>query len=325
MVKICLDAGHGINTPGKRCLKSIDPNETREWWLNNRVANYVEDGLTEYEGYKLLRVDDRTGKTDVARRTRTDKANNWKADIYVSIHHNAGINGGSGGGIVVYRYTNSSKFTKAMQKRLYDLLIKHTGLKGNRASPLAEAKFDVISWTTMPAVLIEGGFMDSKVDTPIILTDKHARGYAKAVVEFLATEYKLKKKATANTSTALRKGDKGDLVKKLQIDLISLGFKMDPYGVDGSYGLKTKEAVTLFQKKYKLKIDGIAGPETQGKIKDLLAELNKPNTTPKPTNKVLYRVIIDSKQIGAYAELDNIIDQIKICYGKAKEILIQRV
>ena len=28
--------------------------------------------------------------------TRTSKANSWGADIYLSIHHNAGINGGSG-------------------------------------------------------------------------------------------------------------------------------------------------------------------------------------------------------------------------------------
>ena len=26
---ICIDAGHCLSTPGKRCLKSIDPNETR--------------------------------------------------------------------------------------------------------------------------------------------------------------------------------------------------------------------------------------------------------------------------------------------------------
>ena len=26
---ICIDAGHYIGTPGKRCLKSIDPGETR--------------------------------------------------------------------------------------------------------------------------------------------------------------------------------------------------------------------------------------------------------------------------------------------------------
>lgn len=194
MVKIALDAGHGMNTPGKRCLKSLDKNETREWALNSRVANYVESYLKEYEGYELMRVDDRTGRTDVALSTRTKKANDWKADIYLSIHHNAGINGGSGGGITVYRYPNSSKMTKAMQKRLYDLLIKHTGLKGNRASPLGEANFHVLRETKMAAVLIENGFMDSRTDVPIILSDVHARKTAQGIVEFLVEHFKLKKK-----------------------------------------------------------------------------------------------------------------------------------
>lgn len=196
MTKICLDAGHGLNTPGKRCLKSLDKNETREWTLNNRVANYVEDLLKEYEGYELMRVDDRTGKRDIPLSERTKKANDWKADIYISIHHNAGINGGSGGGIVVYRYPNSSKMTKAMQKRLYDLLIKYTGLKGNRASPLGEANFHVLRETKMAAVLIENGFMDSRTDVPIILSDAHARKTADGIVEFVVEHFKLKKKPT---------------------------------------------------------------------------------------------------------------------------------
>lgn len=194
MARIALDAGHGINTAGKRVLKSLDPNETREWTLNNRVANYVEEGLKAYTGYELLRLDDRTGKRDVPLAERTNAANKFNADILISVHHNAGIGGGTGGGIVVYRYPNSSKFTKAMQKRLYDSLIRHTGLKGNRTSPLAEANFHVLRESKMGAVLIENGFMDSRTDVPIILSDAHARNTAKAIVEFLAMEYKLKEK-----------------------------------------------------------------------------------------------------------------------------------
>ncbi len=196
MIKIALDAGHGINTPGKRVMKRFDSKETREWTLNSRVAEYVEEYLKEYEGYQLLRVDDRTGKRDVPLSERTKKANDWKADIYISIHHNAGINGGAGGGITVYRYPNSSKMTKAMQKRLYDLLIKHTGLKGNRASPLGEANFHVLRETKMAAVLIENGFMDSRTDVPIILSDAHARKTAEGIVEFVVDHFKLKKKPT---------------------------------------------------------------------------------------------------------------------------------
>ena len=45
MFKIAIDAGHGLYTAGKRCLKSIDPNETREWVLNSRIAGKVIEKL----------------------------------------------------------------------------------------------------------------------------------------------------------------------------------------------------------------------------------------------------------------------------------------
>lgn len=39
--KLALDAGHGMDTSGRRCLKSLDPEEHREWWLNDRVCRYI--------------------------------------------------------------------------------------------------------------------------------------------------------------------------------------------------------------------------------------------------------------------------------------------
>ena len=45
MAKIAIDAGHGLKTAGKRCLKSLDKNETREWVLNNRVSVALADYL----------------------------------------------------------------------------------------------------------------------------------------------------------------------------------------------------------------------------------------------------------------------------------------
>ena len=41
MLKLALDAGHCLHTSGKRCLKTIDPNQTREWVLNDRIARLV--------------------------------------------------------------------------------------------------------------------------------------------------------------------------------------------------------------------------------------------------------------------------------------------
>ena len=159
--KIALSAGHGRYTAGKRCLKSLDPKETREWVLNDRIADKVEKLLSDYNGYELLRVDDTTGNTDVALATRVSAANNWGADDYVSLHHNAGIKGGKGGGIVAYVWTKASAASRDMQKELYNELVAATGLKGNRATPIDEANLYECRVTTMPAVLLELGFMDS--------------------------------------------------------------------------------------------------------------------------------------------------------------------
>ena len=183
--KIALTAGHYMGTYGKRCMKSLDPNETREWWLNDRIADKVEKLLQNYLGWELIRTDDTTGQKDISLTARTNAANNFKADFYLSIHHNAGINGGKGGGIVSIVYTKASAESLEWQKELYDALIAATGLKGNRATPLAKQNLHEVRETSMPAVLLELGFMDSATDVPVILTEKFADQCAAAIVKVL--------------------------------------------------------------------------------------------------------------------------------------------
>ena len=194
MFKLALNAGHYLNTAGKRCLKALDKNETREWTLNDRICDKIEQKLKAYDGYSLLRIDDTTGSTDVSLSDRVTKANSWGANLYLSIHHNAGINGGTGGGVVAYTYTKVDDTTKAWQKDLYNAIIKHSGLKGNRANPLASANLYECRKTTMPCVLLECGFMDSKTDVPVILTDDFADKVASACVEVIVAKGKLTKK-----------------------------------------------------------------------------------------------------------------------------------
>ena len=183
---ICIDAGHYIGTPGKRCLKRIDPGETREWTLNSRVADKLEAILAGYE-CQTMRVDDVTGKRDVTLSQRVAAANRARADVYLSIHHNAGINGGSGGGIVAIVAPKHQRQSEVVRDAVYRYTVAATGLRGNRAQPLAEQSLYVLNYTTMPATLIELGFMDSLTDTPIILTeefaDQAAAGLAAALVE----------------------------------------------------------------------------------------------------------------------------------------------
>lgn len=196
MFKIALGAGHGINTAGKRCLKTLDPKETREWFLNDRICDLVESYLKAYEGYALVRLDDSDdGEENVPLATRVNKANEWGADFYLSIHHNAGINGCTGGGIVAYTHPDSSKASVEWRDALYDALIKHTGLRGNRSTPKATSNLYVLRKSSMPAVLLELGFMDSATDVPVILTDEYAQQCARAIVEVIVQRGKLTKKA----------------------------------------------------------------------------------------------------------------------------------
>lgn len=189
---VCIDAGHGRYTPGKRCLKSIDQNETREWVLNSRIADKLQALLSQYD-CQTIRVDDVTGETDVSLEERCERANSAGADVYVSIHHNAGITGGSGGGIVVYIHPSHQKQSEVVQEAVYRHLVEETGLKGNRSNPMAESSLYVLGKTRMPAVLCECGFMDSTTDTPVILTENFADQAARGLCGAMAEVYALKK------------------------------------------------------------------------------------------------------------------------------------
>src|SRR5690606_28846364 len=99
-MKIVIDAGHGPETPGKRSPDG----SLREYQFNSAVARYVIDELKEYENVKLLSThrDDR----DVPLKERTDTANAWGAELFVSIHANAAGDGGwnSAQGIETFVY-----------------------------------------------------------------------------------------------------------------------------------------------------------------------------------------------------------------------------
>ncbi len=60
MVKIAIDAGHGLYTAGKRT-----PADEREWSFNNKVVNAAIKYLNEYKDVTIIRLDDPTGKRDV--------------------------------------------------------------------------------------------------------------------------------------------------------------------------------------------------------------------------------------------------------------------
>lgn len=190
MLKIAIDAGHYKGTPGRRCLAALDPSETREWELNRRVADKLETLLAGYD-CQVLRVDDRTGDRLIDLGDRVAAANGWPSDVYLSIHHNAGIKGGSGGGCVVYTAPGCQAKSKALQRSVYGAVVSRTGLVGNRATPMAESNLYVLRRTKMPAILIECGFMDSSTDVPVIQTAYFAEQVADGLLAALVEVFNL--------------------------------------------------------------------------------------------------------------------------------------
>ena len=227
--KIALTAGHYMGTPGKRCLKSLDPNETREWWLNDRIADKIEKLLQGYTGWELIRTDDTTGKKDIGLTARTNAANNFKADFYLSIHHNAGVNGGKGGGIVAFAYTKAQAASLEWQKELYNALIAATGLKGNRSNPTPKSNLHEVRETNMPAILLEMGFMDSASDVPVILSEEYADKCAAAIVSVLVKRGGLKAKPVEQASGKIWRVQVGAFSKKENAEKMAIALKNDGY------------------------------------------------------------------------------------------------
>ena len=73
-----------------------------------------------------------------------------------------------------------------------------------------------------------------------------------------------KKRKKITKFVPLKKGDKGKKVKQLQVMLNVINKTL--ITIDGDYGNNTLAAVVMFQKKYKLKPDGIVGNMTYAKI-----------------------------------------------------------
>lgn len=189
-MKIGIDAGHGLNTPGKRCAKQFDTNETREWVLNNRVATKVCEILNR-SGLETIRLDDITGNTDIPLSTRCRTANNTNVDLVVSIHHNAG--GGTGIETYVYNQACLNGETGRMATIINNKAVEKTGMRnrGVKTKDLA-----MVRDTKMPACLIECGFMDNEHDTPIILTEEYAIKVANGIIEGILSYCNIEKKET---------------------------------------------------------------------------------------------------------------------------------
>lgn len=175
--KIFWDKGHGGSDPGAVA------NGLQEKVLTHKIVEYAMSYLSaNYTGFEQRTS--RTGDQSVELNSRDDLADNWGADVFVSVH----INAGRGNGFETYIYSgNVSAATQSLQNMLHAeiLATMHefgpTPDRGKR-----RADFVVLRETDMPAVLTENLFIDSsdherlKNETFLrAVGEAHARGVAK--------------------------------------------------------------------------------------------------------------------------------------------------
>ena len=207
---LVLDAGHGLNTAGKRTLNG-SRGVVHEWTMNNNVCNKIANILKDYN-VTIYRTDDTTGKTDVPLSERVKRCNNYNPHLFVSIHHNAvGVSSWSTAtGVETYWHTYGTANDKKVATLIQGKLASKTGLR-NRG--VKQAQFAVLGCKAT-AILVEGAFMDSSIDYDYITSDKGQQAYAEAVAEGIIEYLGLTKKVgvtpkpTPTTSSTYKVGDK---------------------------------------------------------------------------------------------------------------------
>lgn len=270
-IKIGLDAGHGLNTAGKQT-----PDGIKEWTLNDKVRDKIVSMLADYD-CEVIHTDNDEGNTDESLSSRLSKYKSAGVKAFVSIHHNAHTGSWNGAtGVEVYTDKNPTASDTKFANCIYDRLVNYTGLKGRG---IKKANFTVINQNTIPAVLVEGGFMDGTSDYKVITSDEGQTAYAKAVAEGLIEFLGLTKKTAAATGTVT----KSNAVLEWQKAAIADGFKFAKYGADGKWGsecesvakqavckkrltYKYKNLTKIVQKAVGVTVDGKFGNDTRNAV-----------------------------------------------------------
>ncbi|MCL2461487.1 MAG: N-acetylmuramoyl-L-alanine amidase [Defluviitaleaceae bacterium] len=155
---VLIDAGHGGFDPGK----VSDPSQEKDINLaiSQKLQSYLELGDSTVF---MTRVDDAglsaTKKGDMYSRKLI--ANTSKADIFVSVHQNSYTSYSVHGAQVFY--FNSSDDSKKLAQCIQDK-IKEFVEPDNTRQPKENSSYYVLKQTTMPAVIVECGFLSNPSD-----------------------------------------------------------------------------------------------------------------------------------------------------------------
>ena len=191
---IFLDPGHGGSDSGAVA------NGVREKDLTLSVYNKVSSRLASL-GYSVLTS--RNTDKDVGLVSRADQANKSNADMFLSIHFNAGGRGASYG-IETYYYKDRPEYTPAINKdkhndperlekskklaqKIQQSLVSKTGAFDRGVK---RETFAVLRETSIPSILVELGFIDNQEEVKKIKTNEYQEKLADGIVDGIVEYYK---------------------------------------------------------------------------------------------------------------------------------------
>ena len=251
MSKVFIDAGHGGHDSGASGEQSKEKDNS----LNIALAL---GKLLKSKNYtvKYSRKNDKY----LSLTERTNLANDWKADIFISVHNNSSESSISGFESYIYNGEVDAQ-TKRLQSEVHDAVAKNinTSDRGQKRDNLA-----VVRQTKMPAVLIEYAFITNKQDEKILINqvDNLARWTSAGVSDYFRcapseNEKKPKKSKGGNGHS--------NQVKKIQK---WVGAKSDGKAGKNTWKRLTKKLQSELNKQFdkNLKVDGIWGTKTKQSI-----------------------------------------------------------
>ena len=186
-IKIFIDQGHNPRNPNA----GAEGNGLYEQDITYEVGQLTADLLRQNPEFevKLSRnsPDEILGSSiGTSLKARTDQANSWGADYFISIHANASTIE-SASGSEGYAYSRASQGFVLGDNILYELN-RYTGL-ANRGMFVRPSLY-VLRKTKMPAVLIELGFITNPSDAQLMDTNPElfAEGIYEGILRYFGLQ-----------------------------------------------------------------------------------------------------------------------------------------
>lgn len=182
---VVVDAGHGGSDPG---ASSINSKPEKDFTLP--VANKVYKLLQQEPSIRTLMT--RTDDTYPTLDERVELANSTNADLFLSIHGNS-FKPTLTGTETYYTRTDSIPFANVMHK----WLVQATGFDDRG---VREANYKVTRETTMPAVLMEVGYLSNAGDEAQMYSEPFQDRVAAAIVNGIKEQLRISGSSATNTA-----------------------------------------------------------------------------------------------------------------------------